>query len=146
MNSGYLDNMNSSYKSTRLYITLGYLVLLVLITFSADISWYERIRRFETFEFMLITLAAFRLTRLFMYDSITDGIREYFADPHTPWKTAFYELLTCVWCFGLWSATAATIMYLLIPEAALALLILAVAGVATVMQLTAKAVSSKLDN
>jgi hypothetical protein len=74
------------------------------------------------FDLVLIILATFRLTRLFVYDKITRFLRDlffhanemyteegvtYFSKKermHGPLRTV-YELLTCPWCFSVWAGT-----------------------------------------
>ena len=51
--------------------------------------------------FVIITLAAARVTRLVTTDSITEPLRERL----TRWPLA-YELVTCPWCIGFWISLA----------------------------------------
>jgi hypothetical protein len=115
------------------------------------------------FDVALITLATFRLTRLFVYDKITRFVRDffflapesyteegvtYFAKKermHGPLRTV-YELLTCPWCFSVWAATVVVFFYFLSPTAWLPILILAISGVASVMQITANAIGWAAEN
>lgn len=115
------------------------------------------------FDVALITLASFRLTRLFVYDAITKFVREQFFDvetsrggkiklvkPMTGPRRMLADLFLCPWCFGLWAAASVTFFYLLTPLAYFPTLVLAVGGVATLIQLTAnligwKAEQTKLD-
>ena len=63
------------------------------------------------FDFLLITLATFRVVRLFVYDKVTKFIREPLSTFQTgPLKTA-YELLICPWCFGVWAAFSLVFFY-----------------------------------
>ena len=48
-------------------------------------------------------LAAHRLTRLVVEDSLTDGARTWLA-ARLPWRLD--ELVTCFWCAGFWIAGA----------------------------------------
>lgn len=73
----------------------------------------------HVFEFIILILASFRLTRLIMYDKITSFIRKPFHEIveeelpdgsiqeflHIKGKGLRYwigELLSCYWCTGIW--------------------------------------------
>lgn len=109
------------------------------------------------FDVLLIVLATFRLIRLFGKDTVTAFIRDWFAErneivldtglvtveylhpPRGP-RRAMSELLGCPWCMGVWCALFVTFFYFLTPLSWYVILILAVAGVATFIQLVANAV------
>jgi hypothetical protein len=67
-------------------------------------------------DFALITLATWRLIRLFVYDAITKFLREQFYDlkkvgkgmvlekPKFGPRRTLADLLSCPWCFGMWAA------------------------------------------
>ena len=86
-------------------------------------------------DFLLITLAVWRLTRLFTYDAITKFIRDWFvaSRPETFGGT-LYILLTCPWCTGLWFAATVVFFYFATPYAWPVILILAVAAVGSFLQ------------
>lgn len=107
----------------------------------------------ELFDLGLVVLATFRLTRLFVYDKITRFLRDMFYHveeeytqegvtyyrkaerAHGPMRTA-YELLICPWCFSIWAGLFVTYAYFLNKELFwLPILILAVSGVATALQI-----------
>lgn len=108
-------------------------------------------------DFSLIALASFRLTRFFVYDAITRFFREQFYDTKTirnkivlvkptvgPRRT-LADLLSCPWCFGIWATSCVTFFYLLTPYAYIPTLILALASVATLLQLCANAIGWKAE-
>lgn len=65
----------------------------------------------KPFDFILIALATFRVVRLFVYDKITNFIREPLSLVQSgPLKTA-YELMICPWCFGVWAAFSLVFFY-----------------------------------
>lgn len=115
------------------------------------------------FDLSLITLATFRLTRLFVYDKITRFLRDlffhanetyteegvtYFAKKermHGPLRT-IYELLTCPWCFSIWAAVVVVFFYYLTPDAWLLILILAISGLASLVQLIANQIGWAAEN
>jgi hypothetical protein len=101
----------------------------------------------------ILSLASFRLTRLFVYDKITEFIRIPFFDELTeenedgeievyylPKKTGvkrfFGELLSCYWCTGIWAAAIIVGLFYLFPGFSTpVILILAVAGIAAMLEL-----------
>ncbi len=98
-------------------------------------------------DFALITLATWRLVRLFVYDAITKFIREQFYDlkkvgkgmvlekPKFGPRRTIADLLSCVWCFGLWAAASVTFFYLLTPYAYYITIFLAISAVASFLQI-----------
>jgi hypothetical protein len=87
------------------------------------------------FDFFILSLATFRLIRLFVYDYITKYIRDYLGKFESgPGKTIF-NLLDCPWCTGVWMALFTSFFYFLTPFAWYPLFLLAIAGMATYLQL-----------
>ncbi|MFE8696398.1 DUF1360 domain-containing protein [Cytobacillus sp. FJAT-53684] len=107
---------------------------------------------FSFMELVILALASFRLTRLFVYDKITEFIRRPFfeekEETNEKGETEIYlvplkgglrgfigNLLSCYWCTGIWSSLFLCLMYLYIPHIALPiLLVLAVAGLAAIIE------------
>jgi len=108
------------------------------------------------FDVLIIALASFRITRLVVYDKITRFFREFFMHKKsvekggigyvemTPYtrgiRATLYQLVTCPWCVGMWSALIATFCYFATQWAWYVLLLLAIAGVSTLIQLSANAI------
>ena len=98
-------------------------------------------------DFVLITLATWRLIRLFIYDAITKFFREQFADvvkvpggyvfekPARGPRRTLYELMHCPWCIGVWMAATVTFFYLLTSLAVYPVIFLALSAAATFLQL-----------
>jgi len=105
----------------------------------------------------LITLASFRVTRLFVYDSMTRFLREQFYDtkalrnkvtlvkPLTGPRRTLADIICCPWCFGVWATTCVTFFYMLTPLAYFPTLILALASIATLLQLFANMIGWKAE-
>lgn len=109
-----------------------------------DISWLE---------FFVISLASFRLTRLIVFDKITAFLRAPFLTEevevndsgeketyYVPRKglvrTFFGELVSCIWCTGIWSAAALYLSYLFWPVfVAPIIIIFAIAGGAALIEI-----------
>ncbi len=135
-------------------IFLGSILIRVRGEFPTSISFFDTV---------LIVLATFRLTRLFVYDKITRFLRDAFQSVNEqyteegvtyftkkeraagPLRTA-YELLTCPWCFSVWAATIVAFFYFLTPIAWLPIFILAVSGIASLLQITANMIGWTAEN
>jgi len=118
---------------------------------------YRPIQNFTAIDFILVTLATFRLIRRFIYDLISKFIREQFYDAkksgkqvilekpaHGPRRT-LADLLTCPWCFGIWVAAMVVFLYALTPYAYYFVLFLAIAGVATFLQLLSNMIGNRAE-
>lgn len=90
--------------------------------------------RIDVFDFVLLSLGSFRLIRLFTYDKITDFVREYFHSMDHPMGRTVFELLVCPWCTGIWTALVVISLYTLFPFGWLAILLLAIAGLSSSIQ------------
>jgi len=110
--------------------------LLVLLSLFYLKSNGELPRKISVFDFVLLALAIFRLIRLFVYDSVTNFVRDHFAQYQKgPGKT-ISNLLNCPWCTGIWMALFVAFFYFTTPLAWYPILILALAGTATFIQIT----------
>lgn len=103
-------------------------------------------------ELIIISLASFRLTRLIVFDKITEFIRTPFFEEeievndkgeeevyYVPKKGLIKgfigELISCYWCTGIWSSVILCLFHLFWPTiAAPILIILAVAGIAAIIE------------
>lgn len=113
------------------------------------------------FDAALITLATFRLTRLFVYDSIMHFVRDWFLIRNVTitdqevlvarrkypsgFRRAMSDLFSCPWCFGLQAAMLVVFFYYLSPLSWIVILMFAVGGVATFIQLMANAIGWKAE-
>ena len=102
------------------------------------------------FDAVLLVLATFRLTRLFLHDVIMQWLRDLFLDVQVledgtlmrrepskgPRKTVSI-LLGCPWCFALWAGFVTSFAYFLTPYTWFFIFILAVAGLASLLQILA---------
>jgi len=100
----------------------------------------------------LLALASFRLTRLLVFDKITEFIREPFFDEfeeeneegvlevyYLPKKSGVKkfmgDLLSCYWCTGIWVSAFIVVAYYISPDYSTPIiLILAVAGSASILE------------
>ncbi len=116
-------------------------ISLVIILISILNSKGTLPNRISVFDFVLILFATLRLTELFVYDKVMQFFRdiEEIEIKKTPTKYGLrrtvHDLLGCPWCTSIWTATIITFLYFLIPEIWILILILAVSGGATMIQL-----------
>jgi len=108
-------------------------------------------------DYLLITLASWRLTRLFVYDSLTRFVREQFMIPvkvgrgwrlDAPTSGArrlCYELFACPWCFGVWATALVAFCYLISDYFVYPIIILAIAGVVAVLQIITNLIGHKAE-
>jgi hypothetical protein len=57
------------------------------------------------FEFVILGLATFRITRLFTRDTILEAPRNRFWDRFPPESSKLGYLFTCEWCLSVWIAS-----------------------------------------
>mgnify|MGYP000847546965 FL=1 len=141
-----------------------FVVIAVLMIRSLYVTHGELPTAIPLFDCILIVLATFRLTRLFVYDKITLFIRDMFQHTeetstqegvtyvskvertHGPLRTA-YELLVCPWCFSIWAGMFVVYGYFLNKEIFwIPILVLAVSGVATAIQITINMIGWTAEN
>jgi hypothetical protein len=81
-----------------------------------------------TITFVILALAAFRLTHLITTDAIADGFRTKVWKKFPP-STKIGYLITCNWCTGFWVSIFLVISYLVLPVATLVVsLVLAISA------------------
>ncbi|MBP9816850.1 MAG: DUF1360 domain-containing protein [Candidatus Pacebacteria bacterium] len=117
------------------FFALFFAVLMFL-----GVSWLEETGRFTTWvplgDFLLMALALFRLIRLTSYDLITKFIRDAFVGkPQGTFLGTLGALVNCPWCVGLWWSFFMVFFYFATPYAWPVILILALAGVASFLQI-----------
>lgn len=134
-----------------------FLSLVVSGTIILEESPESALHDLSMFEFVLLSLATFRLTRLFVYDKITAFFREQFYDAKTlksgvilekptsgPRRT-LADLLSCPWCFGIWAGATVVFFFELTPYAWYPIVILAISAIGTLMQLLANMIGWKAE-
>jgi hypothetical protein len=70
----------------------------------------------DPFTFVILALAAFRITRLITTDTIFDPIREKIWNKYPPNRINIGYLITCDWCTSIWVAPIVIFSYLLVPS------------------------------
>lgn len=108
-------------------VALSYMYLSGRGLLTTSIPWTDLI---------LLSLATFRLVRLFTYDHITQFLRDAVSSAREgTFLGTLKDLLGCPWCTGVWFALLAYVGYSASPEAIMPLvLILAIAALASFFQ------------
>lgn len=122
-------------------------VMVVLGVIILDTEAYKQPEDLTVLDLTLITLATWRLIRLFVYDAITKFLREQFWNavevkkrvvlekPVMGARRTLADLFSCPWCFGAWAGAVVTFFYLLTPYAFFPVLFLGLSAVATFLQI-----------
>lgn len=144
--------LEESIKTWNMVATALFLVLAVFGFFFLQQNNLLA-REIPLFDFFILSLATFRLIRLFVYDNITLFIRESFMDTkrvcyaetgeeyvervpsRNALKRTIDKLFGCPWCMGVWLAAVAVFFYFSFPEMWVIFLILAVAGLGSALQI-----------
>jgi hypothetical protein len=141
----------------NIVFSLFFLVLVVMGTIILDSEARIQLVDLSVTDYVLITLASWRVTRLFVYDAITKFFREQFWDvtkvgkgyvlekPKTGPRRTLADLTSCAWCFGIWATASVTFLYLLSEWFMFLTIFLALSAVATFLQLVSNLVGNKSD-
>lgn len=127
----------------------GLFFLLLIIMGAIILETESRIPLAELalVDYVLITLASWRLSRLMIADTVTKWLREQFWDvkkvgksyllekPKTGPRRTLADLFSCPWCFGVWAVAIVAFAYLITPYALYPVIILALSGVASSLQI-----------
>ena len=89
------------------------------------------------FDFFMLVFATFRITRLLVHDLVSDFIRDPFDQYAKGLGNSIKQLLGCPWCTGMWVALGTGFFYFTVPFAWPVLLIFAIAGLGTVVDVLA---------
>ncbi len=118
----------------------------------------------KIFDFILISLAVFRLTRLFVADEVSDFFHAMFQcktrkkdkdtgeyiivleEPISGIRVSILHLLECLWCTGVWASIFVTFAYFYFEFAWFIILVLAIAGLASFIHLIANATGWTAEN
>jgi hypothetical protein len=147
----------------------NFIFTLLFLAFFGLLMWvlYKVRGNFPTaiplFDLVLIALATFRLIRLFVYDKIFRFVRDLFVEireVHSEQGVVYMErreytggplrtiseLLACPWCFGMWCGLVIAFFYFLTPLSWFPILVLALSGLGTLLQLIANFIGWSAEN
>lgn len=131
-----MEKQTIKEKIWNIIFSIVFLILFAIL--AIQVQKTNTSYNFGVFEFIILSLATFRIIRLFVYDRVMGFLRDFFnmKEPTGAFFT-ISKLLGCPWCFGIWGTLIICYIYFLIPQGNLLILILAIAGVASVIQITA---------
>ncbi len=135
------------------FLSLGFAGIVILHSVGARLMVEP-----SPMEFLILSLASFRLTRLFVYDKILAFFREQFWDivetprgkrslekPLKGPRRTMADLLSCPWCIGMWAGTTVVFFYYLTEYAWFPVMALAVAGLGSLFQVIANLIGWKAE-
>lgn len=138
--------------------SIFFLTLVVLGVIILDSGGYRSLSELTLLDYVLMSLASWRLIRLFVYDAITKFFREQFYDaqkvrgggimltkPATGPRRTLADLLSCPWCFGIWASAVVVFCYVEFAWAVYPVTFLAIAAIATFMQLVANLIGHRAE-
>ncbi len=108
-------------------------------------------------DYVLLALATWRVTRLFVYDAITKFFREQFWDivkagkgyelekPKFGPRRTLADLLSCPWCFSMWAAAMVIFIYLISPYGVYLVVLLALSSVGAFLQILSNLIGHKAE-
>lgn len=140
----------------NIVFTAFFIVLVVMGAIIVDTEG-RPLEHLTTIDFVLMTLATWRLIRLFVYDAVTKWLREQFYDvkkiggkitlekPLTGPRRTLADLLSCPWCFGVWAGAFIVFFYLVSDWAYYPVLFLALSAVASFLQLLSNLVGHRAE-
>lgn len=67
-------------------------------------------------EFLVLSLAAFRVTRFVIKDFLVAGLRDRLWNRFPPDSTKTGYFFTCPWCVGFWVSLALFFCYTIVPS------------------------------
>lgn len=132
-----------SFVFSVFFVILVVMGAIILET-EARMAWSE----LGGFDYLIMLLATWRLTRLFVYDNITRFVREQFMDvvkvgrgykletPKTGPRRTLAELFTCPWCTSVWAGAVVVFLYMLTEYAVFPFVLLGLSAVASALQIT----------
>ncbi len=155
----------SQEKNERLEFVLAIIFVGIVLVpgYLLDLDFDLILRSLTWFDFVIIVLAVFRLTRLFVYDGIMAYLRScvlikemgatdmsdqatvVYTYPKVGLRKILADLLACPWCVGMWLSALVIILFYAVPVSKFFILILAVAGLSTFCQIISNAIGWKAE-
>jgi hypothetical protein len=126
-------------KHQKEYFWHFFTSIIFIILVIAAIIYLNNLNRLNIpisfFDFVVLSLAVFRLVRLFTYDKVMDFIRDYLDKYEKGFGKSLSELIHCPWCTGIWISLFTTFIYFLSPLSWFFIFILAIAGTGSIIQI-----------
>lgn len=141
----------------NIIFTIFFLTLVVMATIIVGGEAYRTPESLVLADYVLMTMATWRLIRLFVYDAVTKWFREQFYNPvktkdgvllekpATGPRRTLADLLSCPWCFGVWAGAVVVFFYLMSPWAFYPIVFLALSAAASFLQLLSNMVGHRAE-
>jgi hypothetical protein len=139
-------SLHQKVKLWNIVASAFFMILCVVLYFAFAKIDVESLS-ISLFDIIIIALANHRLVRLFVYDNLTLFIREFFMDlkvvgvddqksyeyvkSNNSFKLTIYKLLTCPWCFGVWTVFVSSFFYFNFFEFKIIFVLLAISSLAS---------------
>lgn len=104
------------------------------------------IAKISNFDLLILIFAIFRLVRLFVYDDITDFVRNFLAKWKNWLMISLSELISCPWCTWIWVTLIVIVLYSFTLYFYNLLFILALAWIVSFIQLIYKLIAKISDS
>jgi len=127
--------------------SLFFVVLVVMgaiiLETEARLDWID----LTIVDYIIMLLASWRLTRLFVYDNITRFLREQFLDvvkvgrgyrletPKAAPRRLLAELFACPWCMSIWTSAIVVFLYLITEYAVFPFVLLGLSAIVSFLQI-----------
>jgi len=149
--------------------TWNFVFSLLFLAVLAEALWWMQYRTgslpraVPVFDWVMMAFAAFRITRLVVYDKITRWFRELFVVVSREYESGgktwielrpfasgprgtIYDLLQCPWCVSFWASLVVVFVYFTFSWAWIMILFMATAGAGSLLQLLANLVGWQAEN
>jgi hypothetical protein len=116
----------------------------IILQTEVRLDWVD----LTTFDYVIMLLASWRLTRLFVYDNITRFLREQFMDvvkvgrgyklqtPKSGPRRFLADLFACPWCMSIWTSFVVVFLYMLTDYAVFPFVLLGMSAVVSLLQIS----------
>lgn len=152
------DDQNKRYWVTIISFTV--LVGLAMLVFYVRDG--EVPSKIEPFDIVILSLACFRLIRLFTYDQIMRAVRDLFVEKRqvvdengqllvvrrkvgNGGRRSLADLFSCPWCMGMWVSFFTVFLYFMFPAVKYLALILAIAALGSSFQIFMNMLGAKAE-
>ena len=120
----------------------AFLTVAVFVWIARDPSFVSNLFALSAFDFIVMSLATFRLIRLVTFDKVTYFFRVMFLDvfgdtaakPAAGFRRAVSELIECIWCTGTWAALVVLALWFSSLFGIFAVYLLAISALGAVFQ------------
>jgi hypothetical protein len=144
----YIDEEQHTWNGVALIVYLALCTLSVWLI--ARYGAFDP-KALSFLDLAVLGLAAFRLVHLITYDKIFSMVRAAFMDREgvrlknadRGWRRLVCEFMQCIWCTGMWSGLIVATIYYLGTWGRYAAIILAVAGLGSLLQLLSKTLAAQ---